>query len=78
MALDTSKLESMRIETFIGAARQHGEDDEPDHEVGDLQQMLRAAWNIMTPGQRQEFASSPVVLAVLEAGYPSEFDESGR
>ena len=31
------------IETYLGAARQHGEDEHPDHEAGDLQAMLRAA-----------------------------------
>jgi hypothetical protein len=31
------------VGTYIAAARQHGEDSEPDHEVGDLQDLLREA-----------------------------------
>ncbi|MBG6083059.1 hypothetical protein [Rubrivivax gelatinosus] len=40
------------IEEFIDAAKQHGVDSEPDHEVGDLQDLLRAMWELLTPEQR--------------------------
>jgi hypothetical protein len=43
------------IEAYIAAAEQHGKDSEPDHEVGDLQDMLRVAWSLMTPAQRVSF-----------------------
>jgi hypothetical protein len=39
------------IEALLASAAQHGRDSEPDHEVGDLQQFLRLAWEIMTPAQ---------------------------
>jgi hypothetical protein len=39
-------------EKVIASAKQHGEDSEPDHEVGDLQQALQAAIDIMTETQR--------------------------
>jgi hypothetical protein len=40
------------IEALIQSAKQHGLDSEPDHEVGDLQQLVRLAWGIMTDLQR--------------------------
>lgn len=43
------------IEILIDGAQQHGEDSEPDHEVGDLQDFLRAMWGMLTPRQRKAF-----------------------
>lgn len=37
---------------FTEIARLHGEDAYPDHEVGDLQDVLCACWSVMTPEQR--------------------------
>jgi hypothetical protein len=39
------------VEHLIEAATRHGQESEPDHEIGDLQQFLRLAWEIMTPAQ---------------------------
>lgn len=61
---ETSPL--LDIEFYIKAAEQHGEDSEPDHEVGDLQDFLREAWKIMTPEQRLNFAKNSDVHATLE------------
>ncbi|BCM87799.1 hypothetical protein [Methylobacterium indicum] len=56
-----------RIERLISLADQHGSDtDEPDHTVGDLQDMLRAAYAIMSPDQRDLFCSSNAVLSLLD------------
>lgn len=55
------------IETLIKAADLHGE-DYPDHTVGDLQDMLRAAWSMMTDEQRATFLRHEQVLAAIEAG----------
>jgi len=33
------------------AAIQHGQDDDPDHEVGDLQEALSICLELMTPDQ---------------------------
>lgn len=41
------------VELVIEAAESHGESSEPDHEVGDLQDALRAAWDLMSGGQRK-------------------------
>jgi hypothetical protein len=45
------------IEQLIDAARAHGEDSEADHEVGDLQEVLRACWSQMTHAARACVAS---------------------
>lgn len=42
------------MERLIDAARAHGEQSDPDHEVGDLQGILRDCWAVMTPEQRKE------------------------
>lgn len=41
-----TKTESpmLDIEFYIETAETHGAESEPDHEVGDLQDFLRAAW----------------------------------
>lgn len=35
------------------AAERHGNDSEPDHEVGDLQDVAEACWKVMFPDQKQ-------------------------
>jgi len=55
------------VEDLIGFAEKHGEDSEPDHEVGDLQDLLRAAWRLMTPEQRREMLIDASVSNVVES-----------
>lgn len=43
----------MRVEELIRAAQEHGAQSEPDHEVGDLQDILRSCWRAMTVEQRR-------------------------
>jgi len=40
------------IEYIINAAQAHGQDSDPDHEVGDLQTALRILWAAHTPGEQ--------------------------
>lgn len=55
------------LETIFEFADSHGDDTgEPDHTVGDLQDILREAWRLLTPAQRQELISSPAVEALFE------------
>ncbi|MBI4951258.1 MAG: hypothetical protein HY908_04440 [Myxococcales bacterium] len=42
------------LEKLLDAAEAHGADSEPDHEVGDLQGILRSCWKLMTAAQRRE------------------------
>jgi hypothetical protein len=55
------------VEFLIEAAKQHGEDSEPDHEVGDLQEFLRVAYELMTTEQQNGFMRNYVVKQVLES-----------
>ena len=66
MSIDTNK-----IDTFIEAARRHGEIDQPYHEVEDLEQMLEVAWKIMSPEQQAQFAETDDVKDVLDMGFPN-------
>lgn len=40
------------LKRILDAAAAHGCQSDPDHEVGDLQDALRAAWQLMTEGQQ--------------------------
>lgn len=55
------------VETLIDAARAHGEESEPDHEAGDLQDFLRSAWRLMDDDARTAFAASEEAQRVMPA-----------
>jgi hypothetical protein len=55
------------VDTYTHAAFVHGEESEGDHEVGDLQDLLRAAWALMTEDQKIEFLFTDEAKAVLTA-----------
>ena len=55
------------VDTYTHAAFVHGEDSEGDHEVGDLQDLFRAAWGLMTEEQRIDFLFTDQAKAVLSA-----------
>lgn len=62
------------IEMLFAAADAHGEDTgEPDHAVGDLQDLLRLAWGIMTLDQQLQFLALPETQSIIEAGSRDEF-----
>ena len=42
------------IEDLLNAAKAHGEDSDPDHEVGDLQDILRTCFVVMEDDQARE------------------------
>lgn len=66
------------LERLLQAADNHAEDaGEPDHAVGDLQDLLRAAWALMTAEQRHALVTSNAAEAVIEAGGRGEFDSAG-
>ena len=65
------------VEVFIKAAVRHGEDSEPDHEVGDLQDYLRAAFRLLTPEQKVAFLADPAVSEALTTACPN-VDWDGR
>lgn len=56
------------IEVLIRAAMVHGRDSEADHEAGDLQDSLRAAWGLLDDKQKQAFVSLDVVFSVMQGG----------
>ena len=54
-------------DTYTHAAFVHGEDSEGDHEIGDLQDLFRAAWGLMTEEQKVDFLFTDQAKAVLSA-----------
>ncbi len=56
------------VERVIESARRHGQDSDPDHEVGDLQECLRAACAQMFTDQFERFMTSQAVRDTLELG----------
>ncbi|MEJ8837632.1 hypothetical protein [Ramlibacter sp. AN1133] len=61
-AVDTAVV----VESLIEVAQRHGEDSDPDHEVGDLQDFLRATWEVLAPGQRAALLCSAEISSVVE------------
>lgn len=62
------------LEKLLKAADNHGEDaGEPDHTVGDLQDLLRCAWDIMSVSQKIQFLKSDEVDSLVELGGRNEF-----
>lgn len=55
------------LEHLISAAQKHGEDSDPDHEVGDLQDLLRSMWGRLSEDQRRDFLHDDAVVEVLES-----------
>lgn len=53
------------IEVILEAARLHGQESEPDMEVGDLQELARALWKILTPKQRQQITSDETYVDLV-------------
>lgn len=63
------------LEKLITAADNHGEDSgDPDHTVGDLQDLLRSAWEIMTVSQKLQLLRGEAVESVVECGAQGDFE----
>lgn len=43
-----------QLDTLLAAAQAHGEESDPDHEVGDLQDMLAATWELLSQNARDD------------------------
>jgi hypothetical protein len=64
MKLDLNSPES--ASPLLECARLHGENSEPDHEVGDLAAFFVACWTVMTPEQRALALSDPQMQDVID------------
>ena len=53
------------------AAEQHGADEDPDHEFGDLQAIARAAWSRMGPEKIARFEASAIARDLAPAAAPT-------
>lgn len=55
------------LEILFKAADDHGEDTgEPDHSIGDLQDLFREAWSILTTDQKTQLLLSESVQDLLD------------
>lgn len=55
-------------ERLINAAKNHGMDSEPDHEVGDLQDILRTCFEVMSIEQRKQVFETHQELVEVNNG----------
>ena len=55
------------VDTYTHAAFVYGEESEGDHEIGDLQDLFRAAWSLMTEEQKVDFLFTDEAKAVVSA-----------
>ena len=65
MAIDRTTPDFASL--LIEAARFHGENSEPDHEVGDLQDLFLACWPVMSPEQRALALSDSAVQSLFDS-----------
>ncbi len=72
-----SNKQPLDIDKYIDAACQHGLDSNPDHEVGDLQDLLRAMWEILSPEQKKAFTELPNIKEVLANGTGEALSSEG-
>lgn len=64
------------LEALIDAADQHAEDSgEPDMAIGDLQDLLREAFRMMSPAQRMQLLRSQTSDDVMTAGRGDPFSK---
>lgn len=64
---DDESSDRPALEVLFDAADAHAvAAGEPDHVVGDLQEILRAAWRIMTPRQRAVLFKRPELVNLAE------------
>jgi len=61
------------LEKLFDAADNHSEDSGEDHTVGDLQDIVTAAWGILTPEQKRHLLQSDAVETLLDMGARDEF-----
>lgn len=68
IAIREDGKEPSGVGDLIRLARQHGEDSEPDHECGDLQDFFRAVWDHPAFGREERFLvfQSDAVKAISE------------
>lgn len=52
---------------YLGFARAHADTSDTRQHIQDLEDMLRVAWEIMTPDQHDLFRGHPDILALEEA-----------
>ncbi len=55
------------LRDYVGFARAHGDTGDGRQVIGDLEDMLRVAWEITTPEQRAAFREHADILALEEA-----------
>jgi hypothetical protein len=63
MAIKSSNL-AEAVEELIELAQEHGEESEPEMEVGDLQAALRVVWQMLTEDQ-QRMAHEQILTEVF-------------
>lgn len=54
--MEAEVIDDRWLGRILDSAEAHGQLDDPDHEVGDLQDALRLAWERLTPTQRAAVA----------------------
>lgn len=53
------------LDDIIQAAANHGRRSGYGHEIGDLREMLRSAWRLMTPQQRIRFINDDAANRIV-------------
>lgn len=64
---DDGAVPERSLADYLGFARAHADTADTRQWVSDLTDMLRVAWDLMTPEQQAAFRGHPDVLAIEDA-----------
>ena len=64
---DENRAPGRELRDYVAFARAHGDTGDSRQVAEDLEDMLRVAWEIMTPEQRDAFREHADILALEEA-----------
>jgi hypothetical protein len=61
---ETDDGSERHLDAYLGLARAHADTTDTRQWVMDLEDMLRVAWELMTPSQREAFRNHPDILVL--------------
>jgi hypothetical protein len=62
----------MTIKKLLKLTEQHGDESGFEYQIGDLEEMLKHMWKLLTPAQRKKFVREDETLATLTELFEDE------
>lgn len=65
--LGPTDLDETNIEAYLALARVHGEETDRDEWIATLEDIVRAAWRLMSEEQKDIFRAEPEILSLSDS-----------